>query len=63
MVNVLLDSGSDRSYATSTLIKKVKPIRLGQVNVAFNSFGNEHTSKQKIRSIFTLDLVTEHNLL
>ena len=63
VVNIMLDSGSDRSYATSTLIKKVKPIRLGQVNVAFNSFGNEHTSKQKIRSIFTLDLVTEHNLL
>ena len=62
-INLMLDSGSDRSYITTSLIKRVKPIKLGKVNIAFNSFGGEASSKPKLRSVYTLDMVTDQDLL
>ena len=58
----MLDSGADRSYATTNLIKRIKPSKLGQIQVAFNSFGGVGSSKPKLHSIYALDLLTEQDL-
>ena len=57
--NILLDSASDRSYATSCVIRKVRPVRTGQVYIAFNSFNNGGCSKPRERATFNLNLITK----
>ena len=52
--NVLLDSASDRSYATSQVIRQVKPQQLSQVYIAFNSFSEGGCSKPQQRTIFNI---------
>ena len=56
--NLMLDSGSDRSYACSNLIKVINPLLLSHVNVAFNSFNGENTSKPQLRAVYEVSVIT-----
>ena len=44
----LLDTGSDKSYCTSALIKQLRPKRLGFTNISINSFGKQDITPERL---------------
>lgn len=55
-VNILFDSGSDRSFVTESLVKKIKPTFVQSEPVSYVSFGNRKANKSVIRGIYEFDL-------
>ena len=53
--NVLLDSGSDRSYVTSTLVKKVNPLFVRSDHVNYAAFG-ESQKEMGLRNVYALNV-------
>ncbi len=62
---VLFDSGSDRSYVTSALVKKVKPKWIRSEQVCYASFGGGKSPEGKISNVHQLDVLgvsdTQHS--
>ena len=56
--NLMLDSASNRSYATTEIIRKVRPPQIGTQNVSYNSFGEEASSKPTLRSVYNFQIIT-----
>ena len=61
--NILLDSASDRSYATTKLIKCIRPPTVGKINVSFNSFSGENSSRPQLRSVYDVSIITTNGEL
>jgi hypothetical protein len=54
--NVLFDSGADRSYISSSLVRKVQPSFVGTDLVACATFGSSKAGQSKLRSVYSVDL-------
>ena len=52
--NVLFDTGSNISYATTELIKKVSPKWLGSKKLSYAAFGSSLVGKEEVRNIFEI---------
>ena len=52
--NVLFDTGSNISYATTELIKKVSPKWLGSKKLSYAAFGSSSVGKEEVRNIFEI---------
>lgn len=52
--NFLFDSGSDKSYVTSSFVKKVKPKYIGNENVSHVCFGERGPRNPTKRNVFEL---------
>ena len=63
---VMFDTGSDRSFVSDELVKKIQPQWVDSEPVAFASFGSGKPSKSKLRDVFSVSLQdihgTEHTL-
>ena len=57
---VLFDSGSDRSYITSSLVRDIEPEYVGAQPVSYVSFGKEKAGNGVFRNIFRLNLQGIH---
>ena len=53
----LLDTGSDKSYITTTLVKQVRPQRLGFTTVCIDSFGQSIVTPQRL-PIYSVQILT-----
>ena len=56
LATLLYDSGCDRSYIASTLVKTCKPKETGKEWVSYSSFGGQHSSKPRLTSVYNLEL-------
>ena len=56
-IAVMLDSASNRTYITSSLVKQVKPTKVGEELVSYSAFGGESASKPTIRSVYQLEIL------
>ena len=54
---LLLDTGSDKSYCTSALIKQLRPQQLGFTNISINSFGKPDLTPERL-PIYSLQICT-----
>ena len=54
--NVLLDSGSDRSYVSSELVRKAQPSFVGSESVSCATFGSAKASGSQLRNVYALEL-------
>jgi len=57
---LLFDTGSDRSYVSSNLVKKVKPKWVSSEPVSYAAFGGSKSPPGKQSNIFDLQLVGLH---
>ena len=55
-VNVLFDSGSDRSYVSSDIVNKINPEWLDMENLSYSAFGSENPSENNLRNIYRLNM-------
>ncbi|XP_065195785.1 uncharacterized protein LOC135827185 [Sycon ciliatum] len=55
-VRVMLDGGSQRSYATSSVLTQLDVRRSGQERVVINAFGGEQPSPSTLRDVVELDI-------
>ena len=55
-VNVLFDTGSDRSYISGDLVQKVGPEWVGTQSVSYAAFGSKTSSKSELRNMFQVNL-------
>ena len=53
---LLFDSGSDRSYVTSNLVKKVQPQWVSSQPVSYSAFGEQRGGKNELRHLYKFDL-------
>ena len=53
--NVLLDSGSDRSYVTSSLVKKINPVFVQSEHVSYAVFG-EGNKEIGLRNVYSINM-------
>lgn len=60
--NLLFDSGSDRSYISSSLVGKVKPKRVGQELISVSLFGDPKPHAPKMKKIYEIKLLNEDNV-
>ena len=56
IVSVLFDTGSDRSYLSSRLVKRVEPEWVGTQPIAYSAFGTDHGGKSELRNLFHVNL-------
>ena len=56
IVTVLFDTGSDRSYVSSRLVKRVEPEWVGTQPIAYSAFGTDHGGKSELRNLFHVNL-------
>lgn len=54
--NILLDSGSDKTYVTRDLVQKCQPSFAGSEYVSCASFGSSKARKQQRRNMYSLNL-------
>jgi len=54
--NVLFDSGADRTYVSSDIVKQIDPEFHRSERLAFCSFGNSQSSKEELRNVYSLEL-------
>jgi hypothetical protein len=54
--NVLFDSGSDRSYVSSGLVRRVRPSFKGSESVSYATFGSSKASRGQLRNVYSLEL-------
>ena len=53
---VLFDTGSDRSYVSSRLVKRVEPEWVGTQPISYSVFGTDHGGKSELRNLFHVNL-------
>lgn len=53
---VLLDTGSDRSFITESLVKRIQPKWVGAEQLSYTSFGSGGASEPQVRSMFQVNL-------
>ena len=53
---VLFDTGSDRSYVSSRLVKRVEPEWVGTQQISYSAFGTDHGGKSELRNLFHVNL-------
>ena len=53
---VLFDTGSDRSYISSSLVRKVGPKWVGAQQISYAAFGNDKPGKSHLRNIYEINL-------
>ena len=53
---VLFDTGSDRSYVSSRLVKGVEPEWVGTQQISYSAFGTDHGGKSELRNLFHVNL-------
>ena len=56
LATLLYDSGCDRSYIASTLVKTCKAKETGKEWVSYSSFGGQHSSKPRLSSVYNIEL-------
>ena len=54
--NVLLDSGSDKTYISSALVRKCRPNFVGTEFVSCAGFGSGKVGKRQMRNVYSVDL-------
>ena len=55
-VTVLFDTGSDRSYISSKLVKQIDPEWAGAQHVAYSAFGSDCGGSSELRNLFHIEL-------
>ena len=53
---VLFDTGSDRSYVSGRLVKRVEPEWVGTQQLSYSAFGTDHGRKSELRNLFHVNL-------
>ena len=53
---ILFDTGSDRSYVSESLVKKIDPTWAGSQNVAYAAFGVKNPTNSMLRNLYQVDL-------
>ena len=53
---VLFDTGSDKTYVSSSLVKRIDPEWVGSQNMAFAAFGSGKSSRIEQRNIYRVSL-------
>ena len=53
---VLFDTGTDRSYVSSRLVKRVEPEWVGTQPISYSVFGTDHGGKSELRNLFHVNL-------
>ena len=61
--NVLFDTGSDRSYITSSMVNKVAPTWVNSEEIAYAAFGTSKPSQSKLRNVYNVCLSDNYELL
>ena len=56
-VTILLDTGCDRSYISSALVRRVEPRWVESQMLSYAPFGSKESGKYALRNVFSLDLV------
>ena len=56
ILTVLFDTGSDRSYVSSRLVKRVEPEWVGTQQISYSAFGTDHGGKSELRNLFHVNL-------
>ena len=56
-VHILFDSGSDRSYVTTRLTKRIKPTLTGREYVSYTAFGETKANSNKLSKLYQLKLI------
>ena len=54
-VNILLDTAADRNYVIGKVVKHLRPTKVGEVLMSFNTFGN-NTGKPKLYNLYNVKL-------
>ena len=66
LATLLFDSGSDRTYVSSSVVKGCRPQQVGKEWISYSSFGGEHSSNSKLSTVFNLEILdvvgASHNL-
>ena len=55
-MNILFDSGSDRSYISSRVLDKIKPEWVDMENLSFSTFGSTKPTENSMRNIYRLNM-------
>ena len=53
---LLFDTGSDRSYVSSRLVKRVEPEWVGTQQISYSAFGTDLGGKSELRNLFHVNL-------
>ena len=53
---VHFDTGSDRSYVLSRLVKRVEPEWVGTQHISYSAFGTYHGGNSELRNLFHVNL-------
>ena len=61
--NVLLDTGSDKTYVSSQFCNEIKPKWEGCEPVSYTAFGSKETGSRTLRNVYTLLLSCKNNHL
>ena len=56
-VTILLDTGCDRSYISSALVRRVEPRWVESQMLSYAPFGSKESGKCALRNVFSLDLL------
>ena len=59
-VNILFDTGSDRSYVSSSLVKKIQPEFVETVNLSYAAFGTSSSSANSLHNVYEVLLSDSH---
>ena len=54
-VNIMLDTAADRNYVIGKVVKHLRPTKVGEVFMSFNTFGN-NTGKPRLYNLFKVKL-------
>ncbi|XP_042892723.1 uncharacterized protein LOC122266866 [Penaeus japonicus] len=58
---VLFDNGADRSYISSSFVKKCKPQWLTSNPIPYSSFGGHSAGKEELRNVFKISMLDKDN--
>ncbi|XP_042871087.1 uncharacterized protein LOC122252606 [Penaeus japonicus] len=58
---VLFDNGADRSYISSSFVKKCKPQWLTNNPIPYSSFGGHSAGKEELRNVFKISMLDKDN--
>ena len=61
--NVLLDTGSDKTYVSSQFCNEIKPKWEGCEPVSYTAFGSKETGSGTLKNVYTLLLSCKNNHL
>ena len=56
VATLLYDSGCDRSYIGSSLVRTCMPREIGKEWLSYSSFGGQHSSKPRLCSVYNMEL-------